>query len=227
MRRRWQLTQECNARIERATAHFRQRQLQLEAQGQDTNDLHSCSSCSVGGSICADQEANEQLYGEGAELGAILGGRVRPPPTFQPLYEELAAVLAGEPLEAPQGLDTPDDARVRQKRRTFWFIYVLEKQEATVAADSPPLYRGVCGHAGDLEAPQGLDTSNNTPRSRCLDLKSAMKARQTSRPGCARQVVPVELPIAAAGRNKRPTSHLLHVNRAPAPGVHPSGCTGS
>jgi hypothetical protein len=36
---------------------------------------------------------------------------VRPPQTFQPLYEELAAVLAGDPIE-PQGLDTPDDARV-------------------------------------------------------------------------------------------------------------------
>ena len=65
----------------------------------------------AGGSICADAEANEQLYGEGAEAGAILGGRVRPPQAFQPLYEELAAVLAGEPIE-PQGLDTPDDARV-------------------------------------------------------------------------------------------------------------------
>ena len=65
----------------------------------------------AGGSISADAEANEQLYGQGAEPGAILGGRVRPPQTFQPLYEELAAVLAGDPIE-PQGLDTPDDARV-------------------------------------------------------------------------------------------------------------------
>ena len=65
----------------------------------------------AGGSISADAEANEQLYGQGAEPGAILGGRVRPPQTFQPLYEELTAVLAGDPIE-PQGLDTPDDARV-------------------------------------------------------------------------------------------------------------------
>lgn len=68
---------------------------------------------SAGGSISADGEANEALYGQGAEAGAILAGRVRPPPAFQALYEELSSVLSGgEPLDAPAALSTPDDVRV-------------------------------------------------------------------------------------------------------------------
>ncbi len=70
----------------------------------------------AGGSISADAEANEALYGQGAEAGAILGGRVRQPPAFSALYEELGEVLAGAPLEAEAAavgsLDTPDAARV-------------------------------------------------------------------------------------------------------------------
>lgn len=80
---------------------------------------HTPHPFSAGGSICADQEANEALYGQGAEPSAILGGRVRPPAAFTALYDELAAVLSGEPLESPGSLDTPADARVRP---SIWHI---------------------------------------------------------------------------------------------------------
>ena len=39
----------------------------------------------------------------------------------QALYDELAAVLQGEPLTAPERLDTPDAARVRARMYTSGF----------------------------------------------------------------------------------------------------------
>ncbi len=64
--------------------------------------------------VNSDREANEQVYGEGADAEMIVNGRVRPPPQFNALYEELRALLDGEPLKGSHGhLDTPEAARVR------------------------------------------------------------------------------------------------------------------